>query len=95
MTFQHFPVWMYKDAKDKGQPRVIIWTNLVDLESSMQYTMIQPQSFLGFGEDFKVFLPYMSKAAILFNDAEPFEQTGNILLTEGPMWTLLKIAQAV
>ena len=37
----------------------------------------------------------MNMATILFNDAEPFEQIGNILLTEGPMWNLVKIAQAV
>ena len=37
--------------KVKGQPTTIIWTNLVDLESLMLYTKIQPQSFLGFGEE--------------------------------------------
>ena len=34
-------------------------------------------------------------AAILFSDAEPFEQIINILSTEGPMWNLVKIVQAV
>ena len=34
-------------------------------------------------------------AAILFNDAEPFEQNVNILSTEGPMWNLVKIGQVV
>ena len=34
----------------KGQP-MVIWTNLVDLESAMLYTKIQPQSFFGSGED--------------------------------------------
>ena len=58
----------------KGPLMVIIWTNLVDLESSMLYTKIQPWNFLGSGEeDFYVFLPYMGMAAILFNFAEPFE----------------------
>ena len=33
--------------------------------------------------------------AILFDGAKPFEQIGNTLLTEGPMWNLVKIAQAV
>ena len=28
----------------------------------------------------------MGMAAILFNDAEPFEQSVNIPSTEGPMW---------
>ena len=34
-------------------------------------------------------------AAILFNNAEPFEQSVNIPLTEGPMWNLVKIGQVV
>ena len=35
---------------------IIIWTNLVDLESSMLYTKIQPQGLFGSGEeDFKCF----------------------------------------
>ena len=37
----------------------------------------------------------MGKAAIFFDGAEPFEIIGNILLTEGPMWNLVKIAQNV
>ena len=42
--------------KVNGQPRVIIWTNLLDLESLKLYTKIQPQSFLGSEEeDFLVF----------------------------------------
>ena len=52
----------------------IIWTNLVELESSMLYTMIQPQTLLGSGEEeFQEFLPYMSMVVILFNCMEPFE----------------------
>ena len=51
----------------------------------MLYAKIQPQSFLGSGkEDFKVFLPSMGMAAILFNGAEPFKQIVNTLSTEGP-----------
>ena len=50
---------MYRDAnltwpcrkKVKGQPTVIIWTNLVVFKSSMLYTKIQPQSFLVSGEE--------------------------------------------
>ena len=34
----------------------------------------------------------MDMAAILFNDAD---QIVNILSTEGPMWNLLKIVQAI
>ena len=33
--------------------------------------------------------------SILFNSAEPFEQFVNTLLTEGPMWNLVKIAREV
>ena len=35
----------------KGHPSIIIWTNLVDFESPMLYTKIQPQSFLSSGEE--------------------------------------------
>ena len=35
----------------------------------------------------------MGMAAILFNNAEPFEQSVNIPSTEGPMWNLVKISQ--
>ena len=35
----------------------------------------------------------MWMAAILFNDAEPFEQSLNITSTEGPMWNLEKIGR--
>ena len=55
----------------------------------MLYTKIQPQSYLG-SEDFKVYLPYMGMTAILFNSMEPFEQIVNTLLTEGPMWNLMR-----
>ena len=52
----------------------------------MLYTKIQPQSFLGSGEeDIEVFLPYMGIAAILFSGEKPFEQIINTLSTEGPM----------
>ena len=61
----------------------------------MLYTEIQPQSFLGSGEDFQVFLPYIGMAAILLNGTEAFKVIVNILLTEGPMWNLVKIAQAI
>ena len=36
----------------------------------------------------------MGMAAIWLNGTEPFEQIVNILLTEGPMWDLVKIIQA-
>ena len=57
MTFQHFPhtnAWGRKFdlaiKKVKGPLTVIIWTNLVDFESSMLYAKIQPKSCLGSGE---------------------------------------------
>ena len=37
----------------------------------------------------------MGMAAILFNDAEPFEQSVNIPSKEGPMWNLVKIGRVV
>ena len=59
----------------------------------MLHTKIQPQSFLGSGEeDFQEFLLYMDMAAILFNRTAPFEQNGNTFLTEDPCgiwWNLL------
>ena len=42
----------HKSDLIKGQPGIVIWTNLVDFESLMLYTKIQPQSFLSSGEDF-------------------------------------------
>ena len=60
----------------------------------MLYTKIQPQNFLGSGEEhFQVFLPYMDIAAILNNCAELFELIGNTLSTDGPCeiwWKLLQ-----
>ena len=37
----------------------------------------------------------MGLAAILFNDAETFEQSVYIPSTAGPMWNLVKIGQVV
>ena len=37
----------------------------------------------------------MGLTTILFNGAEPFEQIANTHSTEDPMWSLVKIAQAV
>ena len=37
----------------------------------------------------------MSMFAILFGGVKPFQQTVNILSTEGSMWNLVKIGQAV
>ena len=83
--------------KVKSQPMVIIWTNFVELESPMIYTKIQPQSFLGSGdEDFKVFLPYMGMAAdclmvrnLLNKLSIPFQQKAPCEV----WWKLLKLFQ--
>ena len=66
----------------------------------MLYTKIQPQSFLDSGEEdfeccFFFFLPYMPMVDILFSSAKSFEEIDNALLTEGPMWNLVKIGRAV
>ena len=62
-------------------------------ESSMIYTKIHPQSFLGFHQKIFFFLlllllllllPYLGTAAILFNSGEPFEHIVNIDIT---IWT--------
>ena len=74
---------------------IIIWTSLVDLESTMlyTYTQVQSKSFLGFGEEvFICFLPYIGMAANWFNRVGPFEQIFNILSTEGSMLNLAKMA---
>ena len=44
---------------------------------------------------FKCFSLYMGIVAILFNGAEPFEQTDNTPSTECPMRNLVKISQGV
>ena len=53
----------------------------------MQYTKIQPHSFLTSGEEdfFKCFtiIYYMGMAAVLLNGMEIFEQTVNTLSIEG------------
>ena len=61
---------------------------MIDLEFPMLYTNTPPQSFFRSGEeDFKVVLPYMG--------AESFEKIINTFSTEGPVWNLVKTAQAV
>ena len=52
----------------------------------MLYTKIQPENFLSTGEeDFLSVLTIYGHAAILINDAKPFEQSVNMLSVEGPM----------
>ena len=56
---------------------------------------VHPQSFLGSGGEDFFFLSYMGMVAILFNGVKPFDKIVNIPLTEGPVWNLVKIWQAV
>ena len=51
-AMQHSSTIATATGIEKGHPRINIWTNLVDLASSMPYTKIQPHSFLGSGENF-------------------------------------------
>ena len=37
----------------------------------------------------------MGMATILLSGAKPFEQIVNTISTEGPLWNLVKIAQAI
>ena len=75
----------YKSIKDQigppckigqGQPRVIIWTNLVVLEHPVVHTKFQGHRPFGAEDkDFLRFLPYMGMAAILVMWPGTFEQT--------------------
>ena len=80
--FTFFP---YKSIRDQiwpcrkigqGQPRVIIWANLVVLKHPMMHTKIQGHWPFGSGEeDYFRLLLYMAMAAILVMWPGPFEQT--------------------
>ena len=71
-NFHFFPykslcdqIWPWRKIS-QGQPRVIIWTILVDLPYTMLYTKFQGHRSIGSGEeDFLRFLPYMGMAAML------------------------------
>ena len=79
----------------KGQPLIIIWTNLVELESSMLYTKIKPQSFLDSGEDFKEFFydirTWRPSCSVAWN----YLYKLTISFRQKAMWNPMKIAQAV
>ena len=56
-----------------GQPRVIIWTNLVVIEHPMLHTNFQGHQSFGLGEEhFLWFLPYMGMAVILVECEQNF-----------------------
>ena len=77
--FTFFP---YKSIRDQilpcrnigqGQPRIIMWINLVVLEHPMLHTKFQShRPFVSGEEDFLMFLPYMGMAAILGKWPGPF-----------------------
>ena len=80
----------------QGQPRVIIWTTLVELPYTMLHTKFQGHRSIGSGkEDFLWFLPYMSMAAMLVMWPRLFEQ---IFFPKGPggcIWNLVAIGPVV
>ena len=58
-------IWPWRKM-GQGQPRVIIWTTLVELSYTMLHTKFQGHRSIGSGEeDFLRFLPYMGMAAML------------------------------
>ena len=81
---------------DQGQPRVIIWTTLVELPYQMLHTKFQGHRSIGSGEeDFLKFLPYIGMAAMLVMWPRPFEQ---LFFPKGPesrIWNLVEIGPVV
>ena len=100
--FSFFP---YKSIRDQiwhchkisqGQPRVIIWTNLVVLKHPMLHNKFQGHRPFGSGEeDFLRFLPYIGMAAILVMWPGPFEQTFVPPSQGGSIWNLASIGPVV
>ena len=100
-----FTFFLYKSIRDQiwpcrkigqGQPRVIIWANLVVPEHPMLHTMFQ--SHRPFGprkEDFLRFLPYMGMVAILVMWPGPFEQTFVPPAHRSSIWNLTLIVPVV
>ena len=101
--FTFFP---YKSIRDRiwpcrkighGQPRVIIWANLVVLEHQLLHTKIQGnQPFDSREEDFFFrFLPYMGMAATLVMWPGPFQQTFVPPSQRSSIWNLTLICLVV
>ena len=90
------PIWPCRKL-GQGQPRVIIWTNLVVLEYPMLHTNFQGHRLFGSREEdfFKRFLPYMGMTAILVMWPGPFEQTFILPSHGGSAWNLASISQAI
>ena len=83
--------------KVKGNPTIIIWTDLVDLESSMLYTKIQVLKLSWFWRRRFLSACYIWawRPSCSMSRNYLSEQVCNTLSTEGPMWNLVKSAQAV
>ena len=80
----------------QGQPRVIIWTNLIWFEHPMLHTKFQGHRSFGSGKkDFLRFLSYIGMAAILVMWPALFEQTFNPLSQGGSTWNLIWIGPVV
>ena len=80
----------------QGQPRVIIWANLVVLKHPMMHIKIQGHwPFGSREEDFFRFLPYMAMAAILVMWPGPFEQTFVPPSHRSSIWNLTLIGPVV
>ena len=80
----------------QGQPRVTIWTSLVELGHLMLHIKFQGNQPRGSGEeDFLMFLPYMGMAAILVIRPVPFEQIFNQPLPGGCIWNSIRSGPAV
>ena len=101
-NFQFFPykslcdqIWPWRKM-GQGQPRVIIWTTLVELPYTMLHTKFQGHRSIGSGEeDFLRFLPYMGMVAMLVMWPRPFEQ---LFFPKGPggcIWNLVAIGPVV
>ena len=88
-------IWPWRKI-DQGQPRVIIWRNLVVLLYTMLHTKFQGHWPTGFWEeDFLRFLPYMGMATMLVMWSRQFEQ---LFFRKGPwgcIWNLVAIGPVV
>ena len=93
MIFQHYPPYkcmgmqIWPCLKIKGQPRVIILTNLVDLDSMMLYNQdFSLEAFLVLEKKNFTSFYHMGMVAILINGPWTFEQIFNSPLSEGSTW---------
>ena len=97
--FHFFPIQKHKGPNlayrkiGQGEPRVIIWINLVVLEHPMLCTKFQGHWPFGAGEEY--FLPYMGTAAILVMWPGRFDQTFVPPSQRSSIWNLTLIGPVV